>query len=1014
MLVFSFVSSIAQDSPSKPRRSADSRPSRDLLKNPEEEATARTKPRSKLASETLELPDEEDLSGDDFFNEPIVGVQIEGRETILEHAITRQLKVKAGRVVTPQEVQDDVAALMRTHWFSSVRPIYRRSDAGLVLVYEVRERPIIRKVQFLGNSKIKTPELEAHTGLRVNQPFDVAINKEAVARIRSLYKEKGFRYAVVELSKGGHPDDRDVVITISEGNKTRVRWTSFEGNEFASDAILRTKLASKYGIGWVSKGIAFGGVYDPEIVENDVITLTQYYNNLGYFDAQVTHREVFTDDQKGVDVTFSVKEGPRYQVRDVKLVGYDVLSREQLLNAPKLKAGDYFNYRFMQLDVNGMKDQYDGLGRLFAEVRPTPIFLDEPGKIDLEYRINEDKPYLVGDIKVNFRGDMPHTREDVILNGVSRLIKPGQLADGKKIDLARRRVLSSQLWDQADPPSFEITPVDGRDYMLAADDPLRKILRAQDTEMMFRQALQERIGYGHSVVPSRRTAARPTPKKPVVDATPLKSSVKTSESPRPMPRGVTLSTTRKASPQHSLTERALAKSRGGDHRRKYNMDPSTLFGEPLAADLVIDVPEESQGPQPADEEFVVRAQNEFVPRGQSIDRNGVPIPQDLRTNSGSSGNPYGGTPGRNPVPPPGYIDLNIDVTEGRTGRLMAGAGVNSNNGLVGSIVLQEDNFDITRPPRSWADIVNGYAWRGAGQSFRIEAQPGNQVSRYVVSWSDPFFMRSDFNVGVSGFFFNRFYEEWTEDRLGGRLSIGQAINEYWSASVALRLEDVRVRGLPNEPPAPPDVIPEDLRQVEGHNFLSTVSFTLSNDTRDNAFIPTQGHFLEGTFEQAFGEFNYSRVEVTGSQFFTLRERADGFGKHILQLFGQMSWTGSDTPIFERYYAGGYSSFRGFAFRGMSPREGDFKVGGNFMALGTVEYMFPLTANDQIRAVAFTDFGTVEEDIGFDDFRASAGFGFRLVIPAMGPAPIAFDFAWPLLREDNDERRVFSFYVGFTR
>jgi outer membrane protein insertion porin family len=275
-------------------------------------------------------------------------------------------------------------------------------------------------------------------------------------------------------------------------------------------------------------------------------------------------------------------------------------------------------------------------------------------------------------------------------------------------------------------------------------------------------------------------------------------------------------------------------------------------------------------------------------------------------------------------------------------------------------------------------------------------------------------MRSDFNVGVSGFFFNRFYEEWTEDRLGGRLSIGQAINEYWSASVALRLEDVRVRGLPNEPPAPPDVIPEDLRQVEGHNFLSTASFTLSNDTRDNAFIPTQGHFLEGTFEQAFGEFNYSRVEVTGSQFFTLRERADGFGKHILQLFGQMSWTGSDTPIFERYYAGGYSSFRGFAFRGMSPREGDFKVGGNFMALGTVEYMFPLTANDQIRAVAFTDFGTVEEDIGFDDFRASAGFGFRLVIPAMGPAPIAFDFAWPLLREDNDERRVFSFYVGFTR
>lgn len=61
--------------------------------------------------------------------------------------------------------------------------------------------------------------------------------------------------------------------------------------------------------------------------------------------------------------------------------------------------------------------------------------------------------------------------------------------------------------------------------------------------------------------------------------------------------------------------------------------------------------------------------------------------------------------------------------------------------------------------------------------------------------------------------------------------------------------------------------------------------------------------------------------------------------------------------------------------------------GNWMALGTMEYMLPLTANDQIRMVGFTDFGTVEQNGQLDDFRVSAGVGFRLVIPAMGPAPI---------------------------
>lgn len=85
-----------------------------------------------------------------------------------------------------------------------------------------------------------------------------------------------------------------------------------------------------------------------------------------------------------------------------------------------------------------------------------------------------------------------------------------------------------------------------------------------------------------------------------------------------------------------------------------------------------------------------------------------------------------------------------------------------------------------------------------------------------------------------------------------------------------------------------------------------------------------------------------------------------------------------------------------------------------MLLGTAEYMMPITADDSIRAVVFSDFGTVEPDAEINDFRVTAGFGFRLIIPAMGPAPIALDFAWPIEKGRFDDERVFSFYVGFTR
>jgi len=211
----------------------------------------------------------------------------------------------------------------------------------------------------------------------------------------------------------------------------------------------------------------------------------------------------------------------------------------------------------------------------------------------------------------------------------------------------------------------------------------------------------------------------------------------------------------------------------------------------------------------------------------------------------------------------------------------------------------------------------------------------------------------------------------------------------------------------------PTTAPPDLLDVEGGNFLSTAEVKLSHDSRDSAFLPTYGHLWEVSYEQGFGEFTYPRAETSFSQYFTVWERPDGFGKHILSFRSQLGWTGDDTPIFERYYAGGYSSFRGFQFRGVTPREGGVRVGGNFMSLSTLEYMLPVTADDNIRVVGFTDFGTVEQDVTLKHFRVAVGFGFRLTIPAMGPAPIALDFAVPLMDENEDNRRLFSFYVGFT-
>ncbi|TXT36462.1 MAG: outer membrane protein, partial [Planctomycetota bacterium] len=380
--------------------------------------------------------------------------------------------------------------------------------------------------------------------------------------------------------------------------------------------------------------------------------------------------------------------------------------------------------------------------------------------------------------------------------------------------------------------------------------------------------------------------------------------------------------------------------------------------------------------------------------------------------------PFGGNttdPLAVPELPPGQIDLGVDATTTQTGRLSFGVGVNSNSGVVGSIVLEENNFDIWNFPRSAEDVYTGRAFRklrGHGEQFRLEAVPGNVVSRYLVSWTDPYFNDGPFSLGVSGFYFNRFYRDWTEQRMGGRITVGRQLDAAWSLIGSLRMESVN---LSNPTKDSMGVVAPLLKEALGNSFLSTGRIAIAHDTRDSPFQPRSGHYVTAGFEQAFGEFSYSRVDAEGHQYFYFLERPDGEGGHILSLGLQSAWTGADTPIYERYFAGGFQSMRGFQYRGISPIDHRTRIGGQFMFLGGAEYLIPITADGTLGMVGFTDFGTIQSDkASLQEFRVTAGFGMRVTVPLMGPAPIALDFGFPLTKQTDDLTQVFQFTMGITR
>ena len=135
---------------------------------------------------------------------------------------------------------------------------------------------------------------------------------------------------------------------------------------------------------------------------------------------------------------------------------------------------------------------------------------------------------------------------------------------------------------------------------------------------------------------------------------------------------------------------------------------------------------------------------------------------------------------------------------------------------------------------------------------------------------------------------------------------------------------------------------------------------------------------------------------------------------MLALHSAVGWAGDNTPVYERFYAGGFRSMRGFEFRGVGPDINGFKVGGDFMFLNSAEYQVPIRANDQLYMVFFVDSGTVESTTEIKDYRVAAGFGLRITVPMMGPVPIALDFGFPIVKAPTDNTQIFSFWVGFFR
>ncbi len=388
----------------------------------------------------------------------IADVVITGNQLLATHHIMRNISSRPGRYFDPDQLQQDVDRLYRLPEIRRINgPYIDRSDNGIVVSMEIIERNRVRKVEFIGNRGISDRTLKKETDLEDGGPLDVHQIRMTRTRIENLYKEKGYPRTQVEILEGDQPDDLDVVYLIHEDQKQRYWKTGFEGNRFASDARLLSFVESKPSIVRV-----IGGLVQRDEIENDITRLTNYYRKFGFFNARIGREISESNDGRWVNVRFIIDEGPRYKVRNVSFVGNSAYTPGQLSGLLKLKPGKAegarpdFNAGKMNEDVVALRDLYGSEGFVYSSVNAEPRFLEEPGLLDLVYKIEEGERYRVGKINVHIAGDYGITQRRVVLNRL--LLQPGDFIDSRKISQSETRLGGASIFAGSEPGGSGAAP----------------------------------------------------------------------------------------------------------------------------------------------------------------------------------------------------------------------------------------------------------------------------------------------------------------------------------------------------------------------------------------------------------------------------------------------------------------------------------------------------------------------------------------------------------------------------
>jgi outer membrane protein insertion porin family len=374
---------------------------------------------------------------------------VEGNRRVQEAVILGRIKITLGGPFNTSQLSEDVRSVFALGFFDDVQVKVEDFEGGVKITFVVAERPFVRDVDFVGNKKASTTELQDKIDLKLGNVYNPVDVQRARERMKDFYEDEGYFEVQItpDIEKFADGDVK-VIFTINEGRQMKIERIAIHGNKGVTDNQIKEAMATQERQYYILRGTV-----QRQRLEDDIERILGLYNDHGYLHARVESHDVAVDREKArVTINVTVVEGAQHHVSSVTLSGVTLMPETELLRNIKLKAGEVFSRGKLRESVKALEELYSNVGRASAEINPRIDQLPN-NRIAVTFDVNEGPTVYVE--RINIAGNV--RSQDKILRREFQMAE-GDIFTLRKLQRSRQRLVNLGYFEKV-----EVTTAPGSD-----------------------------------------------------------------------------------------------------------------------------------------------------------------------------------------------------------------------------------------------------------------------------------------------------------------------------------------------------------------------------------------------------------------------------------------------------------------------------------------------------------------------------------------------------------------------